>query len=39
MAEITDAITEYTTTFGLVVVLALVITGFTVGRAWLKRLK
>jgi hypothetical protein len=39
MDEITAAVAEYTTAFGVVVVLALVITGFTVGRAWLKRLK
>lgn len=39
MDEISTAITAYTTAFGGVVTLALVITGFFVGRAWLKRLK
>jgi len=39
MDTITDAITEYTTVFAAVVVLALSITGFFVGKAWLKRLK
>lgn len=39
MTEITAAVTEYTTAFGVVVVLAIAITGFFVGRAWLKRLK
>ena len=39
MTDITAAVAEYTTAFGVVVVLALTITGFTVGRAWLRRLK
>lgn len=39
MDMITDAVADYTTAFGVVVVLALAITGFFVGRAWLKRLK
>jgi len=39
MTEIVDAIADYTTAFGGIVTLALLITGFFVGRSWLKRLK
>lgn len=37
MDEITAALTEATTLFGLVVVLAVTVTGFFKGRAWLRK--
>lgn len=37
MTEITDALGDATTLFGVVVVLAVTVTGFFKGRAWLKR--
>jgi len=37
MAEITDALTDATTLFGVVTVLAILVTGFFVGRRWFKR--
>ena len=39
MGEITSALTTATTLFGLVVTLAVLVTGFFVGRSWLKRVK
>lgn len=38
MAEITSAVGTATTLFGVVVVLAVSVTGFFLGRRWLKRL-
>lgn len=38
MAEITDALTDATTLFGVVVVLAVTVTGFFLGRKWLKKI-
>jgi len=37
MAEITDALTDATTLFGVVSTLAILVTGFFVGRRWFKR--
>lgn len=37
MSEITDALTDATTLFGVVAVLAVTVTGFFLGRKWLKR--
>jgi hypothetical protein len=37
MDEITATLTEATTLFGLIVTLAVLVTGFFKGRAWLKR--
>jgi len=37
MSEITDALGDATTLFGVVVTLAVLVTGFFKGRAWLKR--
>ena len=37
MAEITAMVAEATTLFGVIVVLAVAVTGFFVGRKWIKR--
>jgi len=39
MSEITDALTDATTLFGVVSTLAVLVTGFFVGRSWLRRVK
>lgn len=39
MAEITTALGTATTLFGVVVTLAVLVTGFFVGRSWLNRVK
>ena len=39
MEEITTALGTATTLFGVVVTLAVLVTGFFVGRAWLNRVK
>lgn len=39
MAEITTALGTATTLFGVVVTLAVLVTGFFVGRSWLRRVK
>ena len=38
MTEITAMVAEATTLFGVVVVLAVTVTGFFVGRRWLKKI-
>lgn len=38
MADITSMLTDATTLFGVVVVLAVSVTGFFLGRKWIKRL-
>jgi len=38
MSEITSALTDLTTLFGVVVVLAVTVVGFFKGRAWLKKI-
>jgi len=37
MTEITAAVASATTLFGVIVVLAVAVTGFYLGRKWLKR--
>jgi len=37
MSEITDMLADATTLFGAVVVLAVTITGFFLGRKWIKK--
>lgn len=37
MAEITTMLTDATTLFGLVATLAVLVTGFFIGRKWIKR--
>jgi len=37
MSQITDAVGDATDLFGVVVVLAVAVTGFFLGRKWLKR--
>jgi len=39
MTEITAALADATTLFGVVTTLAVLVTGFFVGRAWLRRVK
>jgi hypothetical protein len=39
MADITTALGTATTLFGVVVTLAVLVTGFFVGRSWLRRVK
>jgi len=39
MTEITTALGTATTLFGVVVTLAVLVTGFFVGRSWLRRVK
>lgn len=39
MAEITTALGTATTLFGVVVTLAVLVTGFFVGRSWLRKVK
>lgn len=39
MAEITTALGTATTLFGVVVTLAVLVTGFFVGRSWMRRVK
>jgi hypothetical protein len=39
MVEITTAIGTATTLFGVVAALAITVTGFFIGRAWLNRVK
>lgn len=39
MAEITTALGTATTLFGVVTTLAVLVTGFFVGRSWLRRVK
>lgn len=39
MPEITSALGDATTLFGVVTTLAVLVTGFFVGRSWLRRVK